>query len=236
MNILIPMAGRGSRFLDYFKTPKPLIKINGQPMIKLVYDNIGIVNAKYIFLVLSDHYYEYNLEYELRSFAPSCKILVVDKVTEGAACTSLLAEDTIDNDIPLLIANSDQLVDWDSKETIKFFSQYDGGILTFKDTNPKWSFAKVKDHFVTEVAEKNPISDNATVGMYYWKRGSDYVKYAHQMIEKDIRTNNEFYICPVYNQAIEEGKKVVIKEVDKMYGLGTPEDLRSYIDNYIPQR
>ena len=236
MNILIPMAGRGSRFLDYFKTPKPLIKINGQPMIKLVYDNIGITNAKYIFLVLREHYYEYNLEYELRSFAPSCKILVVDKVTEGAACTSLLAEDTIDNDIPLLIANSDQLVDWDSKETIKFFSQYDGGILTFKDTNPKWSFAKVKDHFVTEVAEKNPISDNATVGMYYWKRGSDYVKYAHQMIEKDIRTNNEFYICPVYNQAIEEGKKVVIKEVDKMYGLGTPEDLRSYIDNYIPQR
>ena len=236
MNILIPMAGRGSRFLDYFKMPKPLIPINGQPMIKLVYDNIGIVNAKYIFLVLSEHYYEYNLEYELRSFAPSCKIIVVDKVTEGAACTSLLAEDTIDNDIPLLIANSDQLVDWDSKETIKFFSQYDGGILTFKDTNPKWSFAKVKDHFVTEVAEKNPISDNATVGMYYWKRGSDYVKYAHQMIEKNIRTNNEFYICPVYNQAIEGGKKIVIKEVDKMYGLGTPEDLRSYIDNYIPQR
>jgi dTDP-glucose pyrophosphorylase len=236
MNILIPMAGRGSRFLEHYKLPKPLIKINGKPMIQLVYENIGITKARYIFLVLREHYYEYNLEYELRSFAPSCKIIVVDSITEGAACTSLLAEDHINYNIPLLIANSDQLIEWNSAETIKLFSQYDGGILTFKDTNPKWSFAKVSGELVEQVAEKNPISDDATVGIYYWKSGADYVKYAHQMIQKNIRTNGEFYICPVYNEAIQDGKRITIQQVSKMQGLGTPEDLRSYLDNNISQR
>ena len=109
----------------------------------------------------------------------------------------------------------------------------DGGIVTFKATHPKWSFAKVNDDgLVTEVAEKNPISDNATVGYYYWKHGSDFVKYAEDMIEKDIRVNNEFYVCPVFNQAIEDNKQVRVYDVKGMWGLGTPEDLEYYINNY----
>jgi len=109
----------------------------------------------------------------------------------------------------------------------------DGGIVTFKATHPKWSYVKVDDNgFVTEVAEKNPISNNATVGYYYWKRGSDFVKYANQMIEKDVRVNSEFYVCPVFNEAIADGKNVRIKEVERMWGLGTPEDLRYYLENY----
>ena len=113
--------------------------------------------------------------------------------------------------------------------------EIDGGILTFKSTHPKWSYAKLnKDGFVTEVAEKIPISEHATVGIYYWKHGADYVKYAEQMIEKNIRVNNEFYVCPVYNEAIQDNKKIKISHIDfeNMWGLGTPEELKYFIDNY----
>jgi dTDP-glucose pyrophosphorylase len=111
--------------------------------------------------------------------------------------------------------------------------QIDGGILTFKATHPKWSYAKLDDNgFVSEVAEKKVISDNATVGVYFWKQGSDYVKYAEQMIAKNIRVNNEFYVCPVFNEAIADGKKIRVKEISKMWGIGTPEDLNNFLSNY----
>ena len=109
----------------------------------------------------------------------------------------------------------------------------DGGIITFESTHPKWSFAKLgQDGFVSEVAEKNPISNLATVGIYYWSHGSDYVKYAEQMIQKNIRVNNEFYVCPVFNEAIGDGKKIRVKNIDRMWGLGTPEDLRHYLEHH----
>jgi len=133
------------------------------------------------------------------------------------------------------MANSDQFVEWDSNEFMyKMIEQkVDGGILSFKATHPKWSFAKVDEYgYVTEVAEKNPISDIATVGVYYWAKGSDYVKYAEQMIEKNIRVNNEFYVCPVFNEAIGDGKKIKTFNIEKMWGLGTPEDLKYYLENY----
>ena len=106
----------------------------------------------------------------------------------------------------------------------------DGGIVTFEAKNPKWQFAKIDDYgYVTQVAEKNPISNIATVGVYYWKTGSDYVKYAEEMIQKNIRVNNEFYVCPVFNQAIEDNKKIKTFNIEKMYGLGTPEDFFNFL-------
>jgi dTDP-glucose pyrophosphorylase len=109
----------------------------------------------------------------------------------------------------------------------------DGGIVTFKATHPKWSYAKIDDNsIVTEVAEKNPISDLATVGFYYWKHGSDFVKYAEQMITNNVRVNGEFYVCPVFNQAIDGGKVIRTFDVPKMWGTGTPEDLKYYLENY----
>ena len=166
---------------------------------------------------------------------PGCKIVEVDGVTEGAACTALLAKKHIDNDNPLFFANSDQFVEWDSNEFMYKMNETeaDGGIVTFKATHPKWSFAKIDEQgLVTEVAEKNPISDLATVGFYYWKNGSDFVKYAEEMIEKDIRVNNEFYVCPVFNQAIQDGKQIRTFDIKGMWGLGTPEDLNNYLENY----
>jgi HAD superfamily hydrolase (TIGR01509 family) len=232
MNVLIPMAGAGSRFQKAgYSFPKPLIDVNGKPMIQTVVDNIGI-HANYIFIVQKEHREKYHLDNMLNLIAPNCKIVEVDGVTEGAACTTLLAEEYIDNDKPLFIANSDQWVGWNSLDFIYKMNSLnaDGGIVTFKATHPKWSYAKTDTNgMVTEVAEKNPISNNATVGYYYWKKGEDYVESAKDMIEKDIRTNNEFYVCPVYNQAIENGKKIFVHEATEMWGLGTPEDLENYL-------
>jgi dTDP-glucose pyrophosphorylase len=236
MNILIPMAGAGSRFqLAGYTFPKPLIDINNKPMIQVVVDNLNI-DANYIYVVQKSHREKYNLDTLLNLITPNCKIVEVDGITEGAACTALLAKEFINNNSPLFFANSDQFVEWDSNEFMYKMNETDadGGIVTFKATHPKWSFAKVDDNgYVTEVAEKNPISDNATVGFYYWKHGSDFVKYSEQMIEKNVRVNNEFYVCPVFNQAVEDNKKIRVYEVQNMWGLGTPEDLNFYLENKI---
>jgi len=235
MNVLIPMAGAGSRFQQAGYTfPKPLIDVEGKPMIQVVVDNLNI-DATFIYVVQKEHREKYNLDTLLNLITPNCKIVEVDGMTEGAACTTLLAKEFIDNDSPLVMANSDQFVEWDSNEFMyKMIEQkVDGGILTFTATHPKWSFAKVDEYgYVTEVAEKNPISDIATVGVYYWAKGSDYVKYAEQMISKNIRTNNEFYTCPTFNEAIADGKKIKTFNIEKMWGLGTPEDLKYYLENY----
>lgn len=234
MNVLIPMAGAGSRFQQAGYTfPKPLIDVRGKPMIQVVAENLNI-DATFIYVVQKEHREKYNLDTLLNLITPNCKIVEVNGMTEGAACTTLLAKEHINTDEPLLMANSDQFVEWDSNEFMyKMVEQnLDGGIVTFRATHPKWSFAKVDAQgYVTEVAEKNPISDIATVGIYYWKRGSDYVKFAEQMIEKNIRVNNEFYVCPVFNQALESGLKVKPFDVPKMWGLGTPEDLKYFLEN-----
>ena len=235
LNVLIPMAGAGSRFQKAGYTfPKPLIDVEGKPMIQVVVENLNI-EANYVYVVQKEHREQYNLDTLLNLITPNCTIVEVDSLTEGAACTALLAKEFIDNDNPLFFANSDQFVEWDSNEFFYKMNENDadGGIPTFKATHPKWSFAKVnKEGLVTEVQEKNPISDLATVGFYYWKHGSDFVKYAEEMIEQNIRVNNEFYVCPVYNNAINGGLKIRTFDVPKMWGLGTPEDLNRYLENY----
>ena len=235
LTVLIPMAGAGSRFQQAGYTfPKPLIDVKGKPMIQVVVDNLNI-KANYVYVVQKEHREKYNLDTLLNLITPGCKIVQVDSLTEGAACTALLAKEYIDNDNPLFFANSDQFVEWDSNEFLYKMNETDadGGIVSFRATHPKWSFAKIDEQgLVTEVAEKNPISDIATVGYYYWKKGSDFVKYAEDMIEKNIRVNNEFYVCPVFNQAIEDGKEIRTFDIPKMWGLGTPEDLKYYLENY----
>ena len=238
MNVLIPMAGAGSRFEQAGYTfPKPMIDVNGKPMIQVVVDSLNI-DAKYIYVVQKEHYEKYNLNHFLSLITPNCEVVQIDEMTDGAACTTLLAKQYIDNDEPLLIANSDQYIEWDSNEFMysMIADDIDGGILTFTASHPKWSFAKLNDDgFVERVAEKEPISNIATVGIYFYSKGSDYVKYTEQMIEKDIRTNNEFYVCPVFNEAIGDGKKIKIYHIDKeqMWGMGTPEDLKRFIDEKI---
>lgn len=236
LNVLIPMAGLGSRFIDQGYTfPKPLIMVKDKSMIQVVVDNLNI-KANFIFIVQEKHYAQYHLDRFLPLIMPGCKI-VQSSPTEGAACTTLLAKNLINTDDALLIANSDQFIQWDSSETMYAFTNdsSDGSIITFNSIHPKWSYAKLgEDGYVAEVAEKLPISAHATAGIYFWKRGADYVKYAEQMIAKNKRVNNEFYVCPIFNEAIEAGLKIRIKELDKasMWSLGTPEDLTRFLDQY----
>lgn len=235
LNVLIPMAGAGSRFAQAGYTfPKPLIQVNNKPMIQVVVENLQL-EANFIFVVQKEHVLKYNVDSMLKIMVPSCTVVETNGLTEGAACTALLAKEFIDNDNPLFFANSDQYVEWNPIEFMYMMQETnaDGGIVTFKDKHPKWSFAKVDSNgIVLEVAEKKPISDNATAGYYYWKRGSDFVKYAEQMIVKDLRVNNEFYVCPVFNEAIQDQKTIRIFEAKAMWGLGTPEDLEFFLKEH----
>jgi len=235
--ILIPMAGAGSRFANAGYTfPKPLIPINNKPMIQVVVENISI-NGDYVFIVQKEHHEKYKLDMVLNLIKPGCSIVVVDSLTEGAACTTLLAKEYINNDRPLIIANSDQIIQYNSTKFLNYLEiQFDesnklsGVVLTFESTHPKWSFVELNDEgLVKRVAEKEPISTVATVGIYVWREGRDYVKYAEQMINKNIRVNGEFYVAPVYNEAIPENHKISVYDVKKMWGIGVPEDLDYFL-------
>lgn len=236
LNILIPMAGAGTRFKEAgYIFPKPLIEIDNKPMIQWVIESLKL-EGNYIFIVQKHHQEKYNINSVLKILKPNCKIIELDHITEGAACTTLLAKKFINSGNPLIIANSDQYILWNSIKSMYNFNskKIDGGILTFEAIHPKWSYAKVdKNNLVSEVAEKKVISKNATVGVYYWKKGSDYVKYAESMIKKNLRIKNEFYVCPVYNEAIREKKKIIIDKVKEMHGLGTPDDLNNFISKKL---
>ncbi len=236
MNIVVPLAGAGKKFQERGYTfPKPLIDIAGKPMIQWVVENLN-TDGNFIFIVLKEHYEKYQLAYLLNLIAPGCRILQADGPTEGAACTVLLAESYINNERPLIIANSDQVLDWNSNEFFYAMAheECDGGIVTFKSTHPRFSFAKrAENGLVCEVAEKRPISDNATAGIYYWHHGADFVLAARQMIQKDIRTHNEFFICPTFNESLQEGKKIRMFPVKQVWSLGTPEDVNLFISHIV---
>ena len=234
INIVVPMAGNGSRFASAgYLDPKPLIPVFGDPMISWVVKNIAVPGARFIFLIRSD--YPDTCKSYLESIAPGCSVISVDKVTEGAACTVLLAKDIINTATPLMIANSDQYIEFSASDFVHSFlndtagakiSTFDGG------RNPKWSYVGLTDGVVTEVVEKKPISDHATTGVYLWRHGADFVRFAEQMISKNIRVNNEFYVAPVFNEALQAGLTISISPCDRMWGLGVPEDLEYFLANY----
>ncbi|MXV17466.1 NTP transferase domain-containing protein [Pedobacter sp. HMF7056] len=237
MNIVIPMAGEGSRFVKAgYEKPKPFIDVNGKPMIVRVMENLAYPEAQYILIGRREHLEaEAELVKEI-SEKYNARFIAIDKLTEGTACTVLFAREYINNDTPLVIANSDQLVDISVRKYIDdcFERGLDGSILTFTDheLSPKWSFARLDaEGIVTEVQEKKPISEFATVGIYLFSKGSDFVDGAIDMIVSNDRVNNEFYTCPVYNYTIRNGKRTGIynMEFSEMHGLGTPGDLDKYL-------
>jgi len=235
-NILIPMAGRGSRFEEQgYTDKKPFIDVNGKPMIHRVIENLGMeFDKEYMFILicLQEDFDKYDFtEFEKVIGHNSYDVVILDDITEGAAQTILQAKDLINDDTPLMTMNSDQLVDWDIERLFEMCEQFDGVIPCFYGEGNAWSYARTLDNgYVQEVAEKKQISKYATAGYYYWKKGSDFVKYAEQMIEDNSRTNGEFYVAPVYNWAVKDGKRVGVFMVDKCYSLGTPEDLEEYLN------
>lgn len=240
INIVIPMAGHGSRFVKAgYMMPKPLIDVKGHPMIEWVTNNIRPkAKHRFIYICQKEHLKKFEMDKILMNISPDCKIITVDKVTDGAACTVLLAAKYIDNENQLMIANSDQFVEVDIDKYLGKISGYDGLIMTMKADDPKWSFIKYNSaNEVTMLREKEVISDEATVGIYNFKYGSDFVKYAKRMIDKNIKVNNEFYVAPVYNEMIEDKKVITFYNIgsdrDRMHGLGIPDDLNKFLKTDI---
>ena len=234
-NIVIPMAGRGSRFEEQgYTDKKPFIDVNGKPMVHRVIENLDMefnTDYKFIMICLQEDFDKYDFtEFEKVIGHNSYDVIILDDVTEGAAQTVLTAKHLINDDTPLMTMNSDQLVDWDVEKMFEIAEHYDALKPCVYGEGNAWSYARTLDNgYVQEVAEKKQISNNATAGYYYWKKGSDFVKYAEQMIKDNSRTNGEFYVAPVYNWAVRDGKKVGIYMVDRLYSLGTPEDLQEYL-------
>jgi HAD superfamily hydrolase (TIGR01509 family) len=244
VNIVIPMAGNGSRFATAgYKDPKPFIPVFGSPMISWVVRNLG-VDASYTFIIRKEFEKTYSATEYLQKICPGCSVIAIDAVTEGAACTVLKAKETINANAPLVIINSDQYIEFENSPNA-FQMLFDflyspeqkdlaGLISTFDGArNPKWSYAKTDDRgVVTEVREKDPFSDHATTGLYVWRKGSDFVTYAEKMIGKNIRVNNEFYVVPVFNEAIADGRQFGLTPCKQMWGIGVPEDLEFFLSHF----
>lgn len=245
LNIVIPMAGRGSRFADAgYIQPKPFIPIHGVPMIKVVIDNLT-PKREHLFIIVcqNQHIEKYGLRKKFMEYVGNIEVIGIDGITEGQICTVLKAKGLINNDDPLMTANADQYIDFNINDYLDDaeIRKLDGLIMTMKSNDPKWSYVRInEDGMVSETAEKKVISDNATVGIYYFRHGKDFVRSAEMMIRDDMRVNNEFYTCPCYNYLIHEKQQIGIynigKEYDGMYGLGTPKDLDFFLTYPISKK
>jgi NDP-sugar pyrophosphorylase family protein len=229
LNIIIPMAGRGQRFIDAgYTTPKPLMRIDGELIIKKIIDTMRISDCQFIFIVRKDHCDEFELDKRLLEIEPSAKIIKINEITQGAICTVLLAKEYFNNENPVIIKDCDQIVNWDPLHFMELVlrNNADGAIVNIHTDSPNYSFSRInsKGH-ITETAEKSLISNHGSVGIYYFNKGIDLIKYAERMIEKNLRVNNEFYTSPVYNQLIQAGKNILHYPIAEMFQLGTPEDL-----------
>ncbi|KJF85816.1 glycosyltransferase family 2 protein [Photobacterium phosphoreum] len=242
LNIVVPMAGKGSRFADAgYELPKPLIDVNGKHMIEVVINNLKPdCEHRFIFVCQNEHIDKYQLREVFNSSCENYDIIGIDGITEGAAITVLKARDFIDNNEPLMIANSDQWVDININDYLLNMDSrgLDGSMLTMKANDPKWSYAKVDSSgLVLEVIEKVVVSDEATVGIYNFKHGSDFCKFADYMISEDIRSNGEFYVAPVYTFMVSKELNVGIynigEEANGMYGLGIPSDLEIFLQSRV---
>lgn len=245
LQIVVPMAGMGSRFARAgYELPKPLIPVSGVPMIQLVVSNLRpSVPHRFIFITQKAHQEKYGVDKILRQVSPDCEVITVHGVTQGAACTVLLASEFINTADPLMIANSDQWVDVDINNYLAEFERkpIDGLIMTMTANDPKWSYVKLDAaNRITEVIEKKVVSNEATVGIYNYRHGRDFVRAAESMIERNLRVNNEFYVAPAYNQLIEEGQVLsyfnIGSEGNGMYGIGIPEDLEAFLKNPVCQK
>lgn len=234
------MAGAGSRFAKAgYALPKPLIDVAGSPMIEWVVNNLRPSGpCRFVFLAQRSHIEEYELSERLSALAENVVVVPIDGMTEGAAQTLLFARDVISHEDPVLIANSDQYVDADIDDFLAEATQHDGLIMTMTADDPKWSFVTLNEqHQVLSVVEKVVVSNEATVGIYYFARWGDFVSGADAMISDGETSAGEYYVAPVYNRLIAHEQNIGIfnigSERDGMYGLGIPEDLEWFLTNRV---
>ena len=239
VNIVIPMAGRGQRFIDAgYITPKTLFELSGKLIIHHIIEIMRIpgYETQFIFILRQDHCDEFQLDKKLLEIEPNAKILKISELTQGAICTVLLAKDLFNNSDPVIIKDCDQIINWNPSHFMEYVQRRnaDGAIVNIHTENPHYSFSRLNHKGeITETAEKSIISNNGSAGIYYFARGTDLIKYAQRMIDKNLRVNNEFYTCPVYNQLIQDGKLILHYPIAEMFQLGTPEEFAANRDRAI---
>ncbi len=245
INIVIPMAGKGKRFLDKgIKTPKPLIEINSEPFIAHVIDNMAFQDANFYFLIREEHLKDHNFDSFFSKKKIKYQIITVKEVTEGAVCTVLLSFKGIDKSVPLIVKDCDQVINWSKKNFMEFASRRDndGILVTVPTANPGFSFVELNDNMsnVVRTKEKEVVSSFGNTGCYYFKKTSEFEFYANKMIKKNIRVNNEFYVSQVYNEYLLDNKKILHYPVVEIFSINTPEELNenkskmsSFLDSKI---
>lgn len=243
LNIVIPMAGKGQRFVDAgYKTPKTLLEMGGDLIIKHIVDTMDTKGAQFIFIVRQDHCDGHGLDKKLLEMKPDAKIIRINELTQGAICTVLLAKEHFNDDDPVIIKDCDQIINWNPEHFLDFVrrNKADGAVVTIHTDRPNYSFSKLDSKgIVIQTAEKSVISNNGHTGIYYFAKGSDLVKYGESMIAKNIRVNNEFYTAPVYNEFIQDGKLILHYPVAEMFQLGTPEELegnKEKVEEFLKSR
>ena len=227
VNIVMPMAGRGQRFIDEgYTQPKPLLKVNDKYLIEYVIDSMRFPGADFTFIIRKDHAVNFELGSILKKIVPESKIIILDEITQGAICTILKAKKFFDSGDEVITKDCDQIVDWVPEHFLSFVRRHnaDGAIVTINTNNPGFSFARVQENKILETAEKIVISNFGATGIYYFKSGKDLIRYANRMIDKNIRTNNEFYVCPVYNEYVADSKLILNYPIAEMIALNTPSE------------
>jgi NDP-sugar pyrophosphorylase family protein len=234
IHIVVPMGGEGRAFAERGYTfPKPLVEINGAPLIELVVRNLTPREPhRFVFVCRQDHVQNFALADVLKLVAGNCSIVTMGQPTAGALCSVLLGLEYLQHEDELLIANADQIVDAPVDDFLAAarVGQWDGYVMTFPNTHPRWSYVREDEGQVVAVAEKQPISRNATAGLYYFHRGTDFVKGAERMLLKNASFSGEFYVAPVFNELILAGRRVGMFPIDaaQMHGLGTPEEVQRF--------
>ena len=235
INILIPLAGKNQFFNEAeYPYPKPLIEINNKTMIEHVINNFNAIEGEkqFVFVVNSEDCKKYHLDNILNLLiGDSCKIIKLDNETKGAACSAMMAIEYINNDLPLIIANADQLFDDNLQDIIADFKGVDAGVITFKSIHPRWSYVRINsDYNIVETAEKRPLSKHVIAGFFYFAKGSDFINSAMNMIQKDVSVNDLYYISPTLNEMVLKNKKLLISEVDgaKYHTFYSPKKIQEY--------
>lgn len=240
MKILVLMAGDSKAFAsDIYKFPKFLLEVDGKPLIQhLINSFSALKEADFIFVLKKSESQKWHIDNVIKLLIPDAKILKVDGETMGAACSALFSVDLINNEEPLLITNGDQILDIDYADFIKKSSSFDASTIIFDSVHPRWSYVKLGDDGkVIEASEKRPISNNATAGTYFYKKGKDFVKAAADMIRKDVNTNGLYYICPAFNEMILNNKSISTYKInqDQYHQITNPQELKIY-ENFVQKK
>ena len=233
VNILIPSSGNSEFFADSYY-PKTLYEVKGKPMIELVVSNFSEVTDKhFVFVFLQNECDKFHTDRVVSLLTEgNCDIVKLKEVTGGALCSCLMTIEFIDNDEELIISNNDQIIDSDLNDALNYFRncKADCGVVCFKNLHPRWSYVRSVGDTVVEAAEKRPVSNDAIAGLYYFRKGSDFIEAAKDAIRKGRMFDGRYFITASVNEMILQNKNVMKYDIDgkDYHSFYTPDKIRKF--------